>query len=61
VRVSAQREVCRHGRCTFKPASGGPKAARAGTLKLRLAAGRYRLRVAAGKGPARYKIITVRR
>ena len=61
VRVSAQREACRHGRCAWKPTSGGAKAARAGTLKLRLSAGRYRLRVAAGNGPARYKTITVRR
>jgi hypothetical protein len=60
VRVSAQREVCRHGRCTWKPASGA-RAARAGSTKLRLSAGRCRLRVVAGNGPARYKTITVRR
>jgi subtilisin family serine protease len=60
VRVTAQREACRHGRCTWKPQSGA-RAARAGTVKLRLSAGRYRLRVVAGNGPARYKTITVRR
>jgi hypothetical protein len=59
VRVSAQRKVCKRGRCSFKPVRT-VSASRAGTAKLRLAPGRYRLAVSAG-GAVRHKTVTVRR
>jgi subtilisin family serine protease len=59
VRLSAQRKVCGHGKCAWKTARSVTSLS--GTIRLRLAPGRYRLRATAGTGPARYKNITVRR
>jgi len=58
VRLAAQRKVCRHGKCTWKTVRS--VASQSGTIRLRLAPGRYRLRATAGTGTARYKQITVR-
>jgi subtilisin family serine protease len=59
VHLSAQRKVCRHRKCAWKTARS--VSSPSGTIRLRLAPGRYRLRATAGTGPARYKSITVPR
>jgi subtilisin family serine protease len=59
VRLSAQRKVCRHGKCAWKTARS--VSSLSGTIRLRLAPGRYRLRATAGTGPARYRQIVVHR
>jgi subtilisin family serine protease len=58
VRLTAQRKVCRHAKCAWKTAR--TVSSPSGTIRLRLAPGRYRLRATAGTGPARYKQIVVR-
>ena len=60
VRLTAQRNVCRSGKCAWKTVLSATAPA-SGQAKLRLPAGRYRLRAVAGSGPARYRAITVRR
>jgi hypothetical protein len=59
VHLSAQRKVCKHRKCAWKTARR--VSSPSGTIRLRLAPGRYRLRATAGTGPARYKQVTVRR
>jgi thermitase len=59
VELSAQRKVCKHRTCAWKTARS--VSSLSGTIRLRLAPGRYRLRATAGTGPARYKQLTVRR
>jgi subtilisin family serine protease len=59
VRLTAQRKACRHGKCKWK--TSRTVSSPSGTIRLRLAPGRYRLRATAGTGPARYKKIVVRR
>ncbi len=59
VRLVAQRKICRHGSCEWMRARSVSSAS--GTIRLRLAPGRYRLRATAGTGRARYKKIIVRR
>ena len=60
VTVIAQRQICGAGRCAWKIARHATIPA-AGTVTLRLSAGRYRLRLTAAGGPVRTKLLTVRR
>jgi thermitase len=59
VRLTAQRKVCRHGKCAWKTTR--TVSSLSGTIRLHLAPGRYRLRATAGSGPARDKKLIVRR